>query len=315
MIPIFSVESDLSTSDVIDWILYFNECCFRINNINDLNSFLEQYPILTIPTTKKNFTSVWYRRRPDVLLPSEIMGDKKSDKDIRNYIYSEQYGLFEAVYSAIEKNRWLNNWENSSIGKYKQLLIAQNIGLKIPNSAIVNTKKQMLEFVEQNANVIIKPIQDMSPIEIDGNHYFQYTKSLKNKDIRKLKKTFFPCLLQKEIDKNLEIRVFYIDGRFYSMAICSAFDKQTKMDFRRYNDSYPNRVIPYCLPLEIEQKLNSFMMAMSLNCGSIDLILDTIGDYYFLEVNPVGQFGMVSFPCNYYLEREIASFLIQKTNE
>lgn len=27
MIPIFSVESDLSTSDVIDWILYFNECC------------------------------------------------------------------------------------------------------------------------------------------------------------------------------------------------------------------------------------------------------------------------------------------------
>lgn len=53
MIPIFSVESDLSTSDVIDWILYFNECCFRINNINDLNSFLEQYPILTIPTKKK----------------------------------------------------------------------------------------------------------------------------------------------------------------------------------------------------------------------------------------------------------------------
>lgn len=149
MIPIFSVESDLSTSDVIDWILYFNECCFRINNINDLNSFLEQYPILTIPTTKKNFTSVWYRRRPDVLLPSEIMGDKKSDKDIRNYIYSEQYGLFEAVYSAIEKNRWLNNWENSSIGKYKQLLIAQNIGLKIPNSAIVNTKKQMNKVLKK----------------------------------------------------------------------------------------------------------------------------------------------------------------------
>lgn len=154
------------------------------------------------------------------------MGDKKSDKDIRNYIYSEQYGLFEAVYSAIEKNRWLNNWENSSIGKYKQLLIAQNIGLKIPNSAIVNTKKQMLEFVEQNANVIIKPIQDMSPIEIDGNHYFQYTKSLKNKDIRKLKKTFFPCLLQKEIDKNLEIRVFYIITLLFMENILTDNSKQ-----------------------------------------------------------------------------------------
>ena len=29
----------------------------------------------------------------------------------------------------------------------------------------------------------------------------------------------------------------------------------------------------------------------------------------FLEINPVGQFGMVSSPCNYYLEKKVASKL------
>jgi hypothetical protein len=54
---------------------------------------------------------------------------------------------------------------------------------------------------------------------------------------------------------------------------------------------------------------------MNLNTGSIDLICTKSGEYVFLEVNPVGQFSMVSFPCNYYLEEKIADLLIQKDEE
>jgi hypothetical protein len=35
----------------------------------------------------------------------------------------------------------------------------------------------------------------------------------------------------------------------------------------------------------------------------------------FLEINPVGQFGMVSHPCNYYLEKRIAQNLINSKYE
>ena len=42
---------------------------------------------------------------------------------------------------------------------------------------------------------------------------------------------------------------------------------------------------------------------MSLNTGSIDLIKTKSGDYVFLEVNPVGQFSMVSFPCKTFKKR------------
>ena len=48
---------------------------------------------------------------------------------------------------------------------------------------------------------------------------------------------------------------------------------------------------------------------MGLKSGSIDMIYSTDNIYYFLEVNPVGQFYQVSFPANYYLEKEIAKTL------
>ena len=51
-----------------------------------------------------------------------------------------------------------------------------------------------------------------------------------------------------------------------------------------------------------------------MNTGSFDFILTSEGEYVFLEVNPIGQFGMVSYPCNYYLEEKIVDLLIQKDN-
>lgn len=50
------------------------------------------------------------------------------------------------------------------------------------------------------------------------------------------------------------------------------------------------------------------MTALDLNSGSIDFIKSG-NNYYFLEVNPIGQFGNVSTDCNYSLERKIAEFL------
>ena len=53
------------------------------------------------------------------------------------------------------------------------------------------------------------------------------------------------------------------------------------------------------------------MKSLDLKTGSIDMILTPEGDYYFLEVNPVGQFSMTSSPCNYNLEKRIAEYLMK----
>ncbi len=51
------------------------------------------------------------------------------------------------------------------------------------------------------------------------------------------------------------------------------------------------------------------MQAMNLNTASLDLVKTKEGRFVFLELNPSGQFGMTSYPCNYYLNKVIAEFL------
>ena len=74
----------------------------------------------------------------------------------------------------------------------------------------------------------------------------------------------------------------------------------------------PIRYIPYKLPLNIEKKLLKLVDHFNYTTGSIDIIKSIDGDYIFLEFNSVGQFGMTSKPCNYFLEKKIAEYLIKK---
>ena len=124
--------------------------------------------------------------------------------------------------------------------------------------------------------------------------------------------SFFPSLFQEQIQKKYELRIFYIDKRFFSMAIFSQSNKKTLTDFRNYDFEKPNRNVPYKLPKHIEEKLILIMDRMSFNTGSIDMIYDLEGNYIFLEINPVGQYGMTSVPCNYNLDFEIAKSLMNE---
>jgi len=99
------------------------------------------------------------------------------------------------------------------------------------------------------------------------------------------------------------------------MAIFSQKNNQTSIDFRKYDSQIPNRTIPYKLPVWVEKQLTSLFHKLGLNTGSVDLILTPNEEYVFLEINPVGQFGMVSYPCNYYLEKEVAKLLYEKWKE
>lgn len=78
------------------------------------------------------------------------------------------------------------------------------------------------------------------------------------------------------------------------MAILSQNNPKTQIDFRNYDVDLPNRVVPFRLPDSLTQKLIKLMQRINLNTGSVDGLYSS-GDYYFLEINPVGQFGMAIF--------------------
>ncbi|MEW7281031.1 grasp-with-spasm system ATP-grasp peptide maturase [Aquimarina sp. 2201CG1-2-11] len=195
--------------------------------------------------------------------------------------------------------------------KLKQLEYAKKAGLQIPNTFITSSKKDLIDFYNCCHHTIITKGIESSASYTFGNISLEgYTEEVTKEFIDQLPNTFFPSLFQENIKKAYELRIFFLKDTFYSMAVFSQQNEQTKTDMRKYDDSFPNRTVPYILPLDIEQKLLEAMNALGLTTGSIDMIVDDNEGYCFLEVNPSGQFGMVSVPCNYYIEEAIAKQLL-----
>lgn len=188
--------------------------------------------------------------------------------------------------------------------------IAKACGLEVPSFEIITNSDHLTRSKKKFGKAVSKAISNGIYNELNGYRFYTYTELIDEELYQAPNLQFFPSLVTQLIEKEYEIRSFYIDGRFYSMAIFSQSNEQTKIDFRKYAD---NRKEPYKLPLDIEEKTRSVFQALKLNTGSIDYIVDKKGRHLFLEINPVGQYGMTSFPCNYNLSEIIANYLIYGT--
>ena len=122
-----------------------------------------------------------------------------------------------------------------------------------------------------------------------------------------------PSLFQEKLDKRYELRCFYLDGECYTMATIAEPESAPNIDWRRIQSFSLARRIPYQLPNDIQERIVRLMNSLELDTGSLDFIRTTDGRFVFLEVNPVGQFGMTSAPCNYFLEERVAEALLERS--
>ncbi|HET6224720.1 MAG TPA: grasp-with-spasm system ATP-grasp peptide maturase [Bacteroidia bacterium] len=324
MILIISDERDASTNGVIAWIEYFGYKWIRINanteiQFSDLNFSSNENVKFRLKKKNSNWIelddikSVWYRRGG--IYPSNLKVNINTFNDgmaktISAQLKREGSSLMEFIYTLLSEKPSIGSFYSAEVNKLTALHNAKVIGFQIPSTLITTSKKSLREFEIENGKLISKSIGEALYLELDSDFYCNYTEIIEEEFVNNLQSHFFPSLVQQKLDKAYELRIFYLYGKCHTMAIFSQGDSQTEVDFRKYNDYKPNRTIPYSLPLEIQLKINAFMKAMGLNTGSIDIVVTKTKEYVFLEVNPVGQFGMVSGPCNFNLEREIANCLI-----
>ena len=312
MILIISEEADFSTNVVIDWLLYYNKKFVRINLEDDLNI---SFNGLNIAFKSKNYsfnleeiTSVWYRRG-DLPIKYKLTGDSKLD----NFRVRELKKIKEYIHYNLCKVRHVNSILNVDYNKLIVSDIARTVGLLTPDDYIYdNVESIKKDLSVTNKKYSTKSISGNFILQEDDHLYMGYTTILN--DFTNLNDFFFPSFIQNYISKNIELRVFYLDGNIWAMAIYSQSDNKTNIDFRNYNYKKTNRTVPYEMTKKKKKNILKLMNELKLNCGSLDLILDSEDNYYFLEVNPVGQFGMVSNPCNYYLHKQIAKYLSFKND-
>jgi ATP-GRASP peptide maturase of grasp-with-spasm system len=322
MILIVSTNNyELSTERVMDWLYQFNIPVQRING-DDFNK--ENRIFITIDdvkqiiefdktTIQKSYSSAWFRRWGS-LDNTWFFENKKISFNHFNEISSalrwENSTLKEYFLNSLKVDQWLTNPEQASLNKLEVLQEALKCQIDVPSTLITNKKKDLKKFLFKHKKIITKALGEAIGLSTKNANYSFFTYQLTQEILDEIPSEFPVTLFQEMIEKEFEIRSFYLNGIFYSMAIFSQNDNQTEVDFRNYIEEKPNRNVPYILPDLIQEKLASLMKKFNLNTGSIDIIKSKQGKYIFLEINPIGQFGMVSRPCNYPIEKEIAKFLI-----
>lgn len=264
---------------------------------------------------------VWVRRWMDFAyfnsmeLPDVPERSQGLSGEIGSYRQSEFRGLSHYFFNLLKDKPSLGSWfySGKDPSKARQLLLAAEAGLAVPDTIVTDSRSRLEAFINDYPKVICKNISEIGFFRFANRGSATYTAVIDKKDLADIPDTFYPSLFQEAIEKQFEIRVFVLGDELYSMAIFSSDDSQTEVDFRRYNYVNPNRTVPIDLPQTVCEKVKEFMRKAELETGSLDLILSRTGEYYFLEVNPGGQFSMVSIPCNYHLEKKMAEYLLNKS--
>ena len=323
MILILSTSKFESTTDeVIRWLNYYKADWKRLNGY-DLQNGHSFFDRTTMQINSKELSTelcpvIWYRRWYEQDAFAESIQEApliKNKGELKQHLAKEFEALSEVMYHRLADSFWLTNPLHINVNKLVVLEKAQQMGLLTPDTSVLSAKRDLETILLKHNRLVTKALTNSPDFFAtdDVHEYASYTEEVNFEDLASLPDTFFPTLFQKAIDKAYEVRVFYLDGLCYSMAIFSQRNSKTKVDFRHYDHELPNRTVPYQLPKDVEAKIHALMQHLKLNSGSLDFIVEAnIHQYYFLEVNPVGQFGMVSIPCNYYLEKKIATLLILK---
>lgn len=303
MIYIVSETTDVSTEKVLEWLDYYGVSHKRINVDTD-------YYELTIEINNhrgiliENNSFFWIRRGYFPFIENSL-----KQSIYYPYLKNEYFsviGLVENFSSKIIGSYFKEHLNN----KIENLVYAQKAGLLIPNTIVTNKKEDLLKFVDKEKKYITKSISKSPYIYTKETIIIGGGTNVLN--IEKIPQSFSMSLVQEYIEKKFEIRTFFIEDNFYSMAIFSQNDDKTKIDYRNYNDEIPNRCVPFILPKKVLDKIKKFVKISNHNTGSIDMIYSENEEYYFLEINPMGQFDWLSGNCNYQIEKKIAKILKNK---
>lgn len=315
-ILIISEYNDATTDLVIDWILFYKKIPIRLTFEDFMQKFevsiflSNDQKVIKVINKELNaeIESVWFRMDTKNYFANTIL-EKKHKSNKFNEIYkflTKEILTAKQIFLNDKSIKWLSDYETVSINKYNVLEKAKRYELLIPETIVTNNKKDLLDFININniESIICKSIAENLTFLINDSYcMYQPIKVLSQEDILSIPEMFLPSLFQNFIKKDFDIRVFYLNGEFYSTSIYSELT-----DYREDNKTV--RYNPIKLPSSLEKKICLLMNHLNLNTGSLDFIKEKNStSYYFLEINPNGHFGYISDLCNYFLEEKIAKFL------
>ena len=219
--------------------------------------------------SKETTTSIYYRKPafPDT---SEF------DIEYRRMINSDILAIIDGLTNSFDgvvltKPYLLRRAEN----KVYQLVYAQQHSILMPESFVGNNN----HWEHISTPRIIKPLSVGKIATSSGISIIQ-TNLMHDEDCYdSIELT--PVYIQNYVQKSYEVRITVIDDNYFAVKIIS----DNSVDWRNGNNRYELIEVPE----EVKECIQMMMMNFQLRFGAIDYIVGDDGKWYFLEINPNGQ--------------------------
>lgn len=223
----------------------------------------------------KDVTSFWWRRPQPLQLYPEIASDSHKE-----FALSEWSTALNGFWESTDV-LWVNDILNDHRAEHKpyQLKIAQSVGLTIPDTLISNNPIAVKSFYEKyNGEIIFKPF-------LATEQEWRETRPLKKEFFKVIDSVkFAPVIFQEYVKDSQDLRITVVGDKVF--AAQTNPNQKYEFDWRMTEISWQ----PHQLDSEVEASIMKLMRILGLEYGAIDMKLTPDGQYYFLEVNPAGQF-------------------------
>ncbi len=249
--------------------------------------------------------AVWMRRiwEPDL--------SKELAPQFREACVRESQATLDGFWDSLREARWVDNLERINVAHNKllQLRVASVVGFVIPQTLITNKAESAREFFQQvNGKMVSKLLTTLSR-SMEATSFFLYTSTVKEEDLLDAESLrYCPMVFQEQIPKQSELRVVYVNGNVFVGAL-DADVYAGAVDWRK-----PGVEVGawqhYKLPDEVVNRLKIFMGKLGLLFGALDFIVTPSGEYVFLEINPIGEWGMLEKDLDLPISSAIADALI-----
>ncbi|MEV8532443.1 MvdC/MvdD family ATP grasp protein [Streptomyces sp. NPDC051211] len=253
--------------------------------------------------------SVWYRRPDEFELSDRLTTEEKE------WTRSECNHLFQSVWSGM-RSYWVSEPRaiRNASAKVMQLDVAAGMGFTVPRFTVTNDVDSAAGFISSCRGGAIVKVLAYPFIAYPERGCRLYTHLLTVEDLEHIESVRFgPTFLQEFVEKEMDVRVTVFGEEVFAVGIKSAGFEEARIDFRRA-EIYD---LPHCV-LDLPKGLSSLCVELvrrlGLRFGAIDLILTPDGRYFFLEINPNGQWYWLELMTGVPLTRSLCDLLTGASN-
>lgn len=222
---------------------------------------------------------------------------------IEEQLYRSQWNAFMRNLIVFENATWVNN----PVATYKaenkvfQLKKAREVGFDIPNTYVGNT----IEQLKLDKKYAIKALD--TPLFYEGEtESFTYTTLVDSGELETSNLADAPTIVQDAIENKTDIRATVIGDSVFAVKILKngrgisgdwRVTKKEELQYQRIR-----------LPQAINDSILTIMKSLNLVFGGIDL-MEHEGTYFFVEVNPTGEWGWLVKNARIPVDKEIVNIL------